>query len=158
MNTGAISSRYARALLKCVRQSGRGEQVCAQVRAILRDPEAVPSPLEEDLVNFIALLRDRSRLEYLRFILTSFLRMYCEEQGIVRAKLTTAVEAPQVAERVRGIIADQTGSRVELEEAVDPSLIGGFVLDVDDRRIDASVRRKLDDVRRELVNTTNRIV
>ena len=45
-----------------------------------------------------------------------------------------------------------------MEESVDPSLIGGFVLDLEDYRLDASVSRQIEDIRRQLVQKNNRIV
>ena len=56
MNTGAIATRYARALLRYVLETGNGEKVCAQVRALLADPAHAPSPLEPELQRIAALL------------------------------------------------------------------------------------------------------
>ena len=53
MNTGVISSRYARALLLLTKESGRGEEVFSQARALLKDSSRVPEPLEPDLARLV---------------------------------------------------------------------------------------------------------
>ena len=60
MNTGAITKRYARALLLYTQENGSGDRVFAQVRRMLRD-SSVPARLDPDLERFIALLVQRGR-------------------------------------------------------------------------------------------------
>jgi F-type H+-transporting ATPase subunit delta len=65
---------------------------------------------------------------------------------------------PGLKDRLQELMQDRTGSKVVLEESVDESLIGGFVLQVEDLRMDASVEGQLRRLRRELLSDTNRIV
>lgn len=158
MNTGIVSSRYAKALLMLVQESGRGEQVFAQVRELLARPESVPEPLEDDLARFVLLLRKNRRLDSLKLILHSFVRMYCKAGGIVIAHLTCAVPSPELQPRIEELLVRRTGARILMDTSIDASIIGGFILDIDDYRLDASVRRQLDDIRKELVQKNNRII
>lgn len=158
MNTGAIASRYAKALLKYVQETGRGEQVCAQARALLSDPDSAPQPLEPDLVRFIDLLARNGRMEHVKLILRSFVKMYLESVGARIAYLTTVTPAPDIQARLHDMLEEQTGGRVILETRVDPGLIGGFVLEIDDRMMDASVRSRIDRIRRQFVISNNRLV
>lgn len=158
MNTGIISSRYARALLKFVNETGRGEQVCAQVQALLGNPDSPPDPLEPDLEKFIALLVRNSRMDLVRFIFTTFVRMYRESAGIVTAHLTTVIPAPQVEEKLHSLLESRTGCRVILDSSVDPSLIGGFTLEVGDYMLDASVSRQIETIRRQFEMNNSRLV
>ena len=158
MNTGAISTRYARALLRYVSETGNGERVCTQVRALLADPGHAPSPLEPELQRFVALLVARGRMEYVRFIFNSFVRMYYRSIGVKLAHLTTVVPAPDLERRIKDMIESRTGCRVEMETATDPSLIGGFVFELDDKMLDASVRNQIATIRREFVEKNRRIV
>ena len=158
MNTGAVTKRYAKALLLLTRESGRGEQVCAQVIDILRDPANIPSPLEEDLGKFISFLASKGRADYLRRILRSFVDLYCESSGLQHAVLTSAVESPELEKKVRGELESRFGGKVLLETAVDPNLIGGYRLEVGGYMMDGSVRRQLDILRREFIVRNNRIV
>ncbi|MBO6159875.1 MAG: F0F1 ATP synthase subunit delta [Bacteroidales bacterium] len=159
MNTGVISSRYARALLKYTLQTGRGEQVFAQVRHILKDPDAVSTmELEDDLQRFIALLDRKGRMEYVRLAFSSFVRMYCDAAGIRIVHLKTAVPSPALEVKLGEELSRMTGCRILMDTEVDPDLIGGFVFEISGRRLDASVRHRLDSIGRQFTETNRRIV
>ena len=158
MNTGAIATRYARALLRYVLEAGNGEKVCAQVRALLADPAHAPSPLEPELQRLAALLVDHGRMEYVRFIFASFVRMYFRAIGVKLVRLTTVVKAPELEQKIREMVESKSGCRVEMECVTDPSLVGGFVVEIDDRMLDASVRNQIATIRREFVEKNRRIV
>ncbi len=158
MNTGIISSRYATALLRYVEETGGGERVCAQVHRLLDHPEQNPGPLEPELDRFVRLLVSNGRLEDVRFMLRSFLSMYYRSRGVRVARLTTAVAAPGLEQKLRSLLEKQLGGEVRVESSVDPDLIGGFTLEVDDHLLDASVRRQVETIRRQFVIQNNRIV
>jgi len=158
MNTGAITNRYAKALLLLTQESGRGEQVCSQVRAMLRDATVIPSPLEPDLSRFVALLAKKGRTEYLRRILRTFVDLYCESVGLRHVTLTTAVPSPKLESTVKADLESRLGCKILLETQVDPALIGGYRLEVDGKMLDATVRRQLQVLRREFIQKNNRIV
>lgn len=143
MNTGTVSQRYAKALLKYVERTGGGEAVYAQVRALLHDPAGFTQEPAPELSRFVELLKRNHRTAYLKFILHSFIRLYDAQTGRKEAVLVTAVPAPEFAARVRELLSRQQDCRLEMEEKVDPALIGGFVLDFDGLRMDASVRSQL---------------
>lgn len=156
MNSGVISSRYARTLLKLTRETGRGEAVCAQADAILKNPDSLQSmALEEDLGKFVALMARNSRLEFVRPALSTFVRLYRREAGIRLVRLASAVPSAALEERIRSLIEEKTGCRVLLETRVDPALEGGFVLEIDDARLDASVRGQLERIRRAFVTSNS---
>jgi F-type H+-transporting ATPase subunit delta len=166
---------YARALFDAARDEGRLEpvreqlaQVVAaesevpQLRELLRNPQLDPrvrsATLEELLAgsdellrNFLLLLVDKGRAGQLEEIAREFERMVAEHEGIVHAELTTAIElSDEEARDLLGRIEQSTGRKVEATRKVDPSLIGGIVLQVGSHRLDASVRGRLDRLRREL--------
>ena len=158
MNTGAVTKRYAVALLRLTRESGRGEQVCAQVRAMLRNPSSLPSPLETDLQRFVALLVKNGRQDYLRRIFRTYVDLYCESAGLRHVVLTTATPAPELEKRICKELEQRFGCRIMLETEVDPELIGGYRVEVDGKMLDATVRRQLQVLRRDFIEKTNRIV
>ena len=143
MNTGAISKRYAKALLELSRESGRGERDYAQALALLEHPDRKPAKLEEDIEKLVQLLLRNGRLPYVKFILRSFVDLYRKENGIVEVRLTMASPSPGLEEKLR---------------QVDPDLIGGFVLEVDDKQLNASAKSQLDKIRRKLDELNKRIV
>ena len=158
MDAGVIARRYATTLLKYVTETGHGEQVYAQVKALLDDPDRAPKPLCGDLVRFSALLVKNGRMPEVKRILHCFLKLYEERNGIHLARLKTAVDSPALQARIQEILRDRIGGRVVFETEVDPSLIGGFVLEVDDRLMDASVSRQLEDIRHQFIEKNKRIV
>ena len=159
MNTGVISSRYARALLKLVGETGGGAEVAAQVQQLLDDPEKVSSmQLRPELQDFVALLARNGRTQYLKLALTTFLGMYKESRGIHVAYLTTAVPAPSLEEKLARLVREKTGGEIELHTKVDPSVIGGFIFEIDGKLLDASVSHKIEEIRRQFVEKNNRIV
>ena len=158
MNTGAITKRYATALLLLTQESGRGGQVCTQVRAMLRNPSALPDPLEPDLVRFVRFLSQKGRQDYLRRILRTFVDLYCESVGLRHVILTCAVPSPQLEERIKADLEKRLCCSILLETEVDPAVLGGFRIEVDGKMLDATVRRQLQVLRRDFIQKNNRIV
>ena len=159
MNVGIISSRYATALLRYVQETGGGERVCAQARELLRGGADMKSVrLEPELSRFVELLLENGRLDMAKLCLAHFVRIYCKSAGIKYATLVSARKSPGLEERITGLLEKQTGCRVLVDSSVDPALIGGFTLEVEDYILDASVSSQLDSIRRQFVTTNNRIV
>lgn len=158
MNTGIISTRYANALLMLTQETGRGEQVCNQIRGILRDPDNMPEHLEPEVEKIVALLARNGREDYLKFVFHSYVRLYFRSVGIRVAHLVTAVPAPELGKRLCDIITSRTGYKVILETAVDAGIVGGFVFEFDDYLVDASVRSQIETIRRQFIEKNTRLV
>ena len=158
MNTGVISSRYAKALLKLVLETGGGENVYAQVTALLADPDRIPQPLAPELERFIALLVKNHRIEHVKLMFNSFVKMYDEQVNRRRIRLTTALAAPELERKIKVLFEEKLGGEVIIDAKVDPDIIGGFILVVDDRMLDASVSRQIEDIRRQFIEKNKRIV
>jgi F-type H+-transporting ATPase subunit delta len=142
--------------------------------AVLEDPAVarglsdptVPTELREQAVttgfgkkvsgpvlNLLRLLIQRGRIEDLPRIAAEFRRLDNLRLGITPARATSA--APLEPAEVKALIArleQMTGGRIELEQEVDPSLLGGLVVRVGDRLIDGSVRGRLERLRNQLVS------
>lgn len=158
MNQGAITKRYARALLLYTQERGTGERVAEQVRVMLRNSSRIPKQLEPDLERFISLLVARGREDYLRRILRCFLDLYVESVGLKNVRLIMAAPFEGLEDRVRESIEKRTGCKVVIETEVDPGLIGGFRVIVNGEMMDASVRHQLDLLKRNFIEKNNRIV
>ena len=98
---------------------------------------------------FVTLLIAKSREGVLPEIAKAFIAQYKELKKIRTVKLTTAAPATDaVKEAIRAkVAASMPGQTVEMESKVDPTLIGGFVLEMGDKIVDASVRRDLNDIK-----------
>ena len=134
-----------------------------ELRELLRNPQVDPrarraaledvlTGSEELLRNFLLVLADKGRAGQLAEIASEFERLVAEHEGVVNAELTTAVElSDDEAQKLLQQIEQASGRKVEATRTVDPDLIGGIVLQVGSHRLDASVRGRLDRLRRQLV-------
>jgi F-type H+-transporting ATPase subunit delta len=111
----------------------------------------VLSGAEPELVNFLELLAEKHRMPAIVRIRRRFDEMWAKEERRLEVRLTSAVELPSgVVEELGGQIEKQTGQTIELETDVDPNVLGGIVLQVGNMVLDASVRNKLDRLRKEV--------
>ena len=185
MNVGIIRTRYAKALVKYVHETGRGNAVCTQAERLVHVLSEVPDlarmigakdvvsdadklsllrsalgePMEPDLERFLQLLLENRRIAYLQQILRDFIDRYRRSIGIRKAHLKVAVPPPDsLLERLKALVREHTGDEAQIEVEVDPSLIGGFVFDIDDAIIDTSVARQLEVIRLQFIEKNRRIV
>jgi len=101
-------------------------------------------------LSFFTILTKKRREEYMNEIAESYISQYRAKKGITVAQLLTAVPAEEtLRKQIMEIVQRDTGRKIVLEETVDPSLIGGFILNVGDRQFDESVSRKLRTLHRE---------
>lgn len=132
--------------------------------------------LAPDLRKFLELLIRNGRIGDVRLIFTTFITEYYRARHIKRAKLVVADPAllnpeptpsdrelaeplrPTLDVRLRDLIEKQTGCKLILKTEVNPSLIGGFVFEVEDTVLDASVSRQLDIIRSQFIEKNRRIV
>lgn len=132
--------------------------------------------LAPDLRKFLELLIRNGRIGDVRLIFTTFVTEYYRARHIKRAKLVVADPAllnpeptpsdrelaeplrPTLDVRLRDLIEKQTGCKLILKTEVNPSLIGGFVFEVEDTVLDASVSRQLDIIRSQFIEKNRRIV
>ncbi len=177
-NAGA-ARRYAVALYGLALERGALDDWAAQLQriaAVLEDPvaqrvlagptgaidakrraiEALAKPLSREVLALVTIMLERKRIALFPALAEAFADRVREQQGVELADVTTAIEigdAEQalVAER----IARQLGKRVELRTNVDPGIIGGVIVRVGDQLFDASVRGKLEALRKRLVGTVS---
>jgi F-type H+-transporting ATPase subunit delta len=100
----------------------------------------------------VRLVASKGRAGQLRGIAEEFDAIVDREQGRLQVELTTAYElAEDEASAIVSRIEEASGRTVEATRSVDPDLIGGMILQAGSLRVDASVRGRLDRLRRELV-------
>lgn len=114
--------------------------------------------MAKELRRFIVLVYENKRIAYLERMLYSFIDQYRRANAIMVGKIVTAAPVAGLKERLQAALAERNGTSVVLEEEVDPEILGGFVLSVDDVRMDASVEGQFRLLRRELIDNNNRIV
>lgn len=171
-----VSQRYAKALFmaakgrnlieKAYEQFDVLKQVLQKDRALLDFLTApqVPDERKLELVNnvfgprieklfveFLFILMDKHRIGYLPQIIDTFERLVEVEKGIVRVRVITAVQLSPDEERdATARLSARTGRKVLMEKKVDPSIMGGMIVIIDDEIIDGSVRHGLKMIEEQL--------
>jgi ATP synthase F1 delta subunit len=116
--------------------------------------EGIPRIVEdadERFVNFLELLAERHRMPVLFRTRRRFDALWAEENKLLPVSLTSAVELDeQLVKDVGKRVEEQTGRRVELSTNVDPDVLGGLVLRVGNMILDASVRSRLERLRKQV--------
>ncbi len=114
---------------------------------------AIFSNVNEITKKLFRLLKENKRFEILDNIAVEYTKLFDEKNGIQIAKVTTAVEMDDVLKAaVLSKIATLTDKKVTVENLVDPSIIGGFILRIGDQQYNASVANRLQILKRELSN------
>ena len=174
----AAERRYARALFEAAQERNRLDEVqrdlsdfvdavreVPELRALLRDPvldrrvkiaalSDVLAGSDELVRNFVLVLTEQGRAGELEETEREFERFLADETGRLSLELATAVElSDEEAGRIVQQIERASGRNVEATRRVDPDLLGGVVLQVGSLRLDASLRGRLDRLRRELAPT-----
>jgi F-type H+-transporting ATPase subunit delta len=109
------------------------------------------SGAEPELMNFLELLAEKHRMPVIFRIRERLDELWAKEKGQLEVRLTSAVELdPEIVKRVRSEIERQTGQTIELSSDVDEGIIGGLVLRVGNMVLDASLRSKLERLRKEV--------
>jgi F-type H+-transporting ATPase subunit delta len=136
-----------------------------ELRSVLRNPQVDPrtkSRILEDLLgdadelvrNFLRLTAEKGRIGAIEEIAREFERLVAAEERRLNVELTTAYElSDDEAAQIVKQIEQASGRTVEATRSVDPNLIGGLVLEAGSLRVDASVRGRLERLRRELVSS-----
>ena len=160
-----LARPYARAAFAAANDAGQAaawSQALALVTRIAADPEVVAllthpqltaadaaallavDGAGEEFGRFIELLAGNRRLPLLAEITGLFEQLRAESEHIVKARVTAASELPAAElESIRVALKRRFGSEVELETAIDESLIGGAVIAAGDVVIDGSLKGKL---------------
>ena len=116
-----------------------------------RGLQAAISDVDPAVERFLMLLVENERLPLIGRIRREYDRLCDQAEDLLAVTVTSAVALdPAVISRLVEQISEQTGSRVELTEEVDPSIVGGVVLRVGNSILDASIRNRLENLRTEV--------
>ena len=120
---------------------------------------AAGGKVSQEVERFITLVLHERREKFMQFIACSYIDLYRKQNNILLGKLITAEKVnKEIEDRMRMMIVKGTQGTVEFETSVEPSIIGGFILDIDYNRLDASVATQLNRVRRQFMEKNRRIV
>ena len=106
---------------------------------------------DEHFVRFLELLAERHRMPVVFRIRRALDRMWAEENKLLSVTITSAVELDDdLKDDLRKKIEDETGRKVEFDSKVDPEVLGGLKLQVGNFVMDASVRSRLEKLRKQV--------
>ncbi len=165
-----MSVRYARALLKCAMETKIEDKVyedmqtlgasfiqVPKLRFTIDNPMLAKNKKEELLQTaaggdkiqeltkrFISLVLSENRENTMQFMAASYITLYRQQKNITRGKLITATAvSPETEQKMKQMVESRTQGTVEFQTEIDPEIIGGFILEYDTYRLDASVQNKL---------------
>ena len=170
-----VASRYAKSLIDLAEEQNSVEAVKAdivsfvsvlrknsQLQAVLKNPivgtdkkiailnQLFGNSFHKIILTFFKIVISRGRSEVLYATAKEFMSEYDRRMGIIHAVVSSAVPlTDEQKDQVRQIVTEATNSQVVLESKVDPDLIGGFVLKVGDKQVDASISSSLSKLKKE---------
>lgn len=106
---------------------------------------------DEALVNFLGMLMENHRMPVIFRIRRHYDELWKQENQLLGVHITSAIELDEATvKQIGDTIGEQTGQRVDLSSRVDPDILGGIVLRVGNSILDASIRTRLDRLRKQV--------
>jgi F-type H+-transporting ATPase subunit delta len=174
-----LAGRYAKSVIDLALEKGRLEEVysdmlylnllmksSAELVTIMKSPVILGDKKQKVLnaltdgkigqitASFNTLLIKKNREYFLPEIISEFIEQYKVEKGIHSATLTTAVPVSEDVKNsiIRMVREGSQMEELELETLVDENIIGGFILEADGRRVDASIAYDLENIKKQFSN------
>lgn len=184
MNEGLIAKRYAKALFEYAASRGEDKRLYERMRQLSRNLSAVPrirefmlnpvlhredkakliidaagGDVEPSFARFVRLLLDNKREVLLQSVALSYMSLYRKEHRITVVWLVSAEPMPEfILERIRLDVERRTRGPVEMETRTDESIKGGFIFQIDDLRLDASVAGQLNSIKQQFLSRNRAII
>ncbi|MFR1242834.1 MAG: F0F1 ATP synthase subunit delta [Butyricimonas faecihominis] len=169
MDEGLIARRYAKAVFRYAQELNAADAVYEKMKLFEKNYIAHPdlqkallNPLlssedkemllstaigiepGEAYIKGIRLLIRNHREMYVRSICLMFQKIYWAANGIIRVKIITAMElSDETMDKIKEFVRRHTDETIEFVHKVDPSIIGGFILQIGSRQLDASLMKEL---------------
>ena len=182
MNVGVISKRYAKALYMYAKEQEVEDAIyknMLQLRLLLLDVKYLSVMFKDPLLtidekvrklcdavgggevfeHLMAFVFKASRENLLLFIAHAYIRLYRRDKGILAVRVITASPlTPELKTKIVGVIKQHSNLDVKIKNIVDSSILGGFIIETDDKRFDASVKKQLEEIKKQLVTTIRKLV
>lgn len=177
MKTYAVASHYSQALFKIASSKEQLEKHLSELEKIIDLLKAYPqlqqilsnpsvenekkkkvlqdlllNKIDGQILNFLLLLIDKGRFDDLWDISKKYRQLVQKELGILNAHLITAVPIDvKLKEKVKSKLEQFYRKRIEFQDSVDPQIIGGMILMVDNQMIDHSIKNRLSRLKQNLL-------
>jgi len=181
MSTEIVADKYSSAMLELAQEQGNlvtTEENLLYVASVLNEqPELVGfinnpiveadakisllgkvfgTAVEKTVLHFMYVMVKRGRYRYLQDTIRAFIKKSREARGILEAIVTVAEPiTADIEASVQAKLREVTGKDVILSVRQDPSIMGGIIIQVGDKRIDGSVSRRLQELEKSLLRTNS---
>jgi len=181
VGTERIARIYAEALLRAAEKHNQADELLQELEGVQqvlqRDPHfqlflssgamgrerkahvirsAFEGRASDLLVNFLQVLNNHERLDLLPAIAAAFRELRDKRAGRMRVQVQSAVPLPDdQREQLRRKLSELFGKDPQIETQVNPDLLGGMVVRVDDWLYDQSVRAQLEDIRKQIISRSS---
>jgi len=169
MNYSKIAQRYSKALFDFAEEKNQIEEIkddmllCAKVteenvafKKLLKSPiiksnkkrEIVEAIFKDKIqtitLEFFKILIKKNREEFIENIVHSYILLYKKHFGIKTAYVETAIKISEIAkQKIIKLLEKETSATIEMKEIINPALIGGFRLTIEDKQFDASIQKRI---------------
>ncbi len=176
MNVNRITVRYTKALLEAAIDLGVSQNLDADMKYIssalklpdfkmfLENPSIRTSVKNRTLkelfadkvnpltLNFLELLTKNKREVYLGWIARNYADIYRKHFNISLVELTSSIKIDEkIKNKIISVTTQSLKINVELTDTINPEIIGGFIINIDGKQYDASIKHKLEKIKRELL-------
>ncbi|MEA3316968.1 MAG: ATP synthase F1 subunit delta [Bacteroidota bacterium] len=108
--------------------------------------------VNKSFLSFLEIIIKNKREEFLQDICRNFINLYKKEFRIKSATLTIAYPINEKErQKIKKLLEKNFDATIDLNEDVDANIIGGFIIQIDDKQIDISVKQRLDKIKQELL-------
>ena len=179
MDNGLIPNRYAKALYKFAMDHSTAEAVYEEMKNVINSFQENPrlskvlanpfvgnsekyellkaaagDKVEDGYLGFVKLILEKRREEYALQMALAYRDIYRKENKISQVKIITAIRLPEAEmKQLRTLVSDSfKDTKLEFSEQINPEIIGGFIIDVDDSRMDASISNEIEQLRLNLLS------
>jgi F-type H+-transporting ATPase subunit delta len=175
MNESKITTRYAKALFKLAQEQNLLDKIkqdldfvyqaidIKEFRDLINSPiipvsqkkqvfvELFKDRIDNSTLNFLLILAENRREQFLKIIILDFYKLYRQALGITQVELITAVElSEQTKQEFINILKKITNHKIDLIHKVNPEIIGGFIIRIDDRQLDTSIATQLQKLKKHI--------
>lgn len=180
MTNSKISVRYAKALFATAKEKNILDAIkndvdtmystikeSAELAGLLESPtingtkkfEILKQIFDKDVnsisIQFLELVAKNKREAFLTGILHYFIVLFKKDKNIMDAIITTSIALTEdQQEKVAKVLKNTYKADIELTQKVDPNIIGGFIVRIEDKQLDSSIIRKLSDIKQSFMNAS----
>ena len=178
MDNGLIPQRYAKALYKYALEHDTAAAIYDEMKQVIlsfqqnprlqkvlanpfvADSEkyellktAAGDKVEDGFLGFVKLILEKRREEFALQMALAYRDLYRKANRISQVRIVTAARLPEAEmDKLRNLVSDAfKDTKLEFSEQINPDIIGGFIIDVDDSRMDASISNELEKLRLNLL-------